>query len=60
MCQACSQHKGFPSKKARDAYFASGRPYWYETVNDPIPEHLKPQMYPGSVLLKVTADHPLR
>jgi hypothetical protein len=32
---------------------------WFKTVNDPIPEHLKPQMYPGSATLKVTTENPL-
>jgi hypothetical protein len=32
---------------------------WYKTVNDPIPEHLKSQMYPGSVSLGITKANPL-
>jgi hypothetical protein len=60
MCQACSEHKGFPSAAARRAWFASMRPAWCDTVNDPIPEHMKPQMYPGSVSLGITLHHPLR
>jgi len=32
---------------------------WFKTVNDPIPEHLKLQMYPGSVSLKNTKANPL-
>ena len=32
---------------------------WFKTVNDPIPEHLKPQMYPGSVSLEITKEKPL-
>ena len=32
---------------------------WFKTVNDPIPEHLKPQMYLGSVSLEITKANPL-
>ena len=32
---------------------------WYKTVNDRIPENLKPQMYPGSVSLGITKANPL-
>ena len=32
---------------------------WFKTVNDPIPEHLKLQMYPGSVSLENTKANPL-
>jgi hypothetical protein len=54
-----SEYKGFPSKAARDRWFASLRPAWCDVVNDPIPEHLKPQMYPGSVSLGITKENPL-
>ena len=32
---------------------------WFKTVNDPIPEHLKSQMYPRSVSLGITKENPL-
>jgi hypothetical protein len=32
---------------------------WFKTVNDPIPEHLKPQMYPGAVSLEITKANSL-
>ena len=32
---------------------------WFKTVNDPIPEYLKPKMYPGSVSLEITKANPL-
>jgi hypothetical protein len=47
---------GFASERARLAWHASMRPAWCDTVNDPIPESMKPQ--DRSVLLKVSTYHP--
>ena len=46
----------FTNGRERKAWFTSIHPTWAETVNDPIPESMKPQ--DRSVLLKVTPYHP--